>query len=114
MVSARRYYRYSLAGLHLRNPDGQIRQAILSHYEEGDPVFLVRESGKSRDPNAIAVLTEQGEQIGYLTRSDAASLASRMDAGEQFEAFIDEIFGDGHVKSADRCVIAVAKARNPE
>lgn len=52
------------------------RQAVLSQLCIGDPVSVVPEPHNQFDPNAIAVVTLQGEHIGYLPRDTAKYFAS--------------------------------------
>ena len=48
----------------------------------GQPLGLRRDAANEHDPNAIAVDTPDGEQLGWVPRELAAELAPRLDAGE--------------------------------
>ena len=52
----------------------------------GDRVRFERELGHSWDPNAIVVLTEDGQRIGYLERHLTADMARGIDGGRTFVA----------------------------
>lgn len=54
--------------------------------DPGAPLTLRREPGNPHDPNAIAVDTAGGEQLGWVPRELAAELAARLDAGEAHAA----------------------------
>jgi HIRAN domain len=55
------------------------RQAIVVKLKVGDAVILRREPTNPYDCNAIMVLRTNGEQIGYINRFLAATLASKFD-----------------------------------
>jgi hypothetical protein len=52
----------------------------------GRPLVLRRDASNEHDPNAIAVDTQGGEQLGWVPRDLAAELAPRLDAGEPWTA----------------------------
>jgi HIRAN domain len=52
----------------------------------GRPLVLRRDAANEHDPNAIAVDTLGGEQLGWVPRELAAELAPRLDAGEPWSA----------------------------
>jgi HIRAN domain len=47
----------------------------------GSELSLRRDPGNAHDPNAIAVLTRAGEQVGWVPRELALELAPQLDAG---------------------------------
>ena len=57
------------------------RQAIVAKLKVGETVILRREPTNPYDCNAIMVLRINGEQIGYINRFLAATLASKLDDG---------------------------------
>lgn len=69
------------------------RQAILATLQRGERLRLAREPHNPHDPNAIALITASGEQIGYLKRELARHLAPLMDAGVEYEASVSEVTG---------------------
>lgn len=68
-------------------------------------VDLHREAGNAFDPNAIQVIVN-GYHVGYVPKRLAASLAPRMDAGENVWA-PSVLIADGDITSA-RIVIHTA------
>lgn len=53
-------------------------QHALARATPGDSVMLVRDPGNQFDANAIFAATTSGQKLGYLSRVDAANLASSM------------------------------------
>ena len=54
----------------------------------GSTLTLRRDPGNEHDPNAIAVLTSGGEQLGWVPREVAAELAGNLDAGRAWSAIV--------------------------
>jgi hypothetical protein len=54
----------------------------------GTPVALRRDAGNPHDPNAIAVDTQSGEQLGWVPRELAVELARDLDAGTTWTAIV--------------------------
>ena len=52
----------------------------------GRALALRREPANEHDPNAIAVLTAAGEQVGWVPRELAAEIAPEIDAGTTWSA----------------------------
>lgn len=52
----------------------------------GRPLELRRDPGNPHDPNAIAVDTPGGDQVGWVPREIAAALAPELDAGRPWSA----------------------------
>lgn len=55
------------------------RQEVVARLQMGDRVWLEREPFNAYDTNAIRVLRNNGEQIGYINRHLAHSIAPVMD-----------------------------------
>ncbi len=53
---------------------------------EGDSCWLVREHDNPVDPNAVMVMHESGQKLGYLRRTIAQVLATHLDRGAIFDA----------------------------
>ena len=89
--------RTNVAGVTHRNSDGSSRQKILKRmqeeYYEGDLLYLESEPENPYDENAIKVMNAEDEQIGYLSRDLAKTLAKRMDNGEEFYVELLEVTG---------------------
>ena len=75
----------NLVGVQFRPAD--VRNLIWDMLVD-DEVTLEREPDNAHDPNAIRVLHETGEFIGFIERGVAASLAQWLDQGYQFRATI--------------------------
>ena len=56
------------------------RQAVVATLEIGEKIILRREPTNPYDTNAIRVERQSGEQIGYIDKYKASSLASVFDA----------------------------------
>jgi len=54
----------------------------------GAALRLRREPANEHDPNAIAVLTDGGAQIGWVPREVAAEIAAALDGGERWAAVV--------------------------
>jgi single-stranded-DNA-specific exonuclease len=85
-----------------------------SHYEDavkrcrpGDRLILKREPENPYDKNAVAVLGENGEQIGYLGRDNAEWVARLMDEGKSLEARVKWVTGGTRDKPSRGVVIDV-------
>ena len=52
----------------------------------GRPLVLRRDPANEHDPNAIAVLTADGEQVGWVPRELAAQITIELDAGAVWSA----------------------------
>ncbi len=60
-----------------------------------DKLNLVREANNPYDENAIAVLSKEGFQLGYLNRRIAQALAPAIDGGTKYYALVSEVTGGG-------------------
>ena len=56
------------------------RQAVVAKLKVGEKILLRREPSNPYDANAIRVERFSGQQIGYIDRFKAASLAPKFDA----------------------------------
>ena len=96
-----------------KNPDGTKRENIIKKCESGEEVMLVREPDNPYDKNAIAVLRESGEQIGYISRKYNERLAKHLDNGEPYYAFVEKIvkesFGLLGLFKRNRCIIIISQ-----
>jgi hypothetical protein len=86
-----RTYTLAVVGVSHKNEDGTDRQAIIKRCRAGDPLELRREPENRYDPNAIAVLLEDGRQIGYLSRENAEWVAEVMDRDRRVAVSIASI-----------------------
>jgi hypothetical protein len=77
-----------LAGESYHNADGSDRQVIIQKCDVGELLILEHEPDNPHDINAIRVLRETGEQIGYLPRDFAGEVISRTAKGDAFFAAV--------------------------
>lgn len=62
--------------------------------KEGTELVLSREPNNPYDRNAIAVLTTNGDRLGYLSKNTVAcQLAPKIDSGQRFGACVTSITG---------------------
>lgn len=73
-----RHFFTSVVGVTFDNDDGSSRQEILATCESFQPLRLEHEEDNPHDANAIAVRTEDGRQIGHLSRDVASDVWWRM------------------------------------
>lgn len=70
-------------------------ELIARYANAGDPVRLVRDHGNRYSRFAIAVMLENGLQIGFVPEEDAQYLAPCLDDGAKCAAWITKILGRG-------------------
>ena len=80
-------------GEHYENEDGSSRQEELARCAAGDMLQLVREPDNEHDPMAVAVMSERGIRVGYLSRERANWIGSKMDRGYDVRAIVHRIKG---------------------
>ena len=77
-----------VVGESFRNDDGSDRQAIIPRCRLGELLVLEPEPDNPHDINAMRVLTQRGEQVGYLERDFAGQVVSRSARGWGFHALV--------------------------
>jgi len=96
----------SIVGIDFPNPDKSRsnRRMEIMMCHPGDPVELRREPKNAFDANAVAIWSERGVQIGYVSAERAPLIAKRMQEGatsaifqalQGNTAYIRIRFGDG-------------------
>ncbi len=80
-----------IVGVTKDNPDGKNRQDILKRTMPGDMVELVRQYDNQYDPDAVAIIYKDGEQLGFLPKGDR--LSHYIDSGGSVSARIKKITG---------------------
>lgn len=86
--------RSKVAGVSHQNDNGSSRQEILSRCKMTD-IFTLKRCPIEEDPNGIILLRDNGEQVGWVTRTVAAELAPYMDKGTEYNARITALTGGG-------------------
>ena len=71
------------------------RQELIPQIRAGQSLRLVREPANPHDPHAIAVCTEDGRQLGYLSARLAGRLAPSVDAGTRYTVTASQVTGGG-------------------
>ena len=66
-----------IAGVGHKNANNTSRQRIVSESKLGELLILEHEKGNRHDANAIRVLRQNGEQLGYLPREIAYEVMQR-------------------------------------
>lgn len=87
-------------GVSFQNRDGSSRSEIIARLRPGEALWPVRDLAVPGHPNAIKLLTDRGEQVGYIATEISSSdgeegLASRMDRGIRVECRAKNVTGDG-------------------
>lgn len=99
-----------IVGVSHKNPDGSSRQKIIARCSVGERLRLVREPDNPHDSQAIAVVRESGEQLGYISSDVAFRLADEIDNGKRFAARISDITcgGDRSVRGVNILIDVLA------
>jgi len=85
-------YMLKLTATDMRNADGTERQTIITQCTIGEALRLERDSIRSHDSNAVAVLrASTGEQIGYIDQGNAPWVARLLDNRKAYLASIESI-----------------------
>lgn len=74
--------RTKVAGVTMKNKDGEHRQEILEKVDDNSILDLERDRFNDNDDNAIEVHSVYG-QIGFIPRAQAAKIAPLIDQGYQ-------------------------------
>ena len=73
-------YETKVVGVSKENEDGTLRQDFIrNEVSEDDKLQLEAEPANSFDPNAIKVLSKNGNQIGYLNKEMAEKVKPALD-----------------------------------
>ena len=67
---------------------GDSRQEIIGKLRREEPIHLIRLPDHPNDPNAVALFTQDGKDIGYLPRDVAEEIAPCLDAGSPVTATV--------------------------
>jgi hypothetical protein len=93
-----------------RNPDGTERQSIIRQIKPLETLHLCDELKNPLDPNVIAVLRDNGQQVGWLPDLYAPELRKDFTAGYRFMVIAVSITGGRPKQPAlgvDLCIISV-------
>jgi hypothetical protein len=88
------YHFYTkVAGISHLNDDGSDRQNIARKCRPWESLNLVHDESNPHDHNAIKVMRENGEQLGYLSSDLAAEVVEKTRAGYSYGVYVKEITG---------------------
>jgi hypothetical protein len=80
-----------VAGVSFANRDGVERQDVVEHCKPGEMLKLIPEPKNRFDHNAVAVVRQNGEQLGYLNRRLAEDVQNWTAKGEHWQAMVTKI-----------------------
>lgn len=78
----------AVVGLDFPNRDKSNRRFELALCRPGDAVELRPEPKNPVDPRAVAVFTDRGTQLGYLTAERCGLIGKRLRAGDAYQAVL--------------------------
>ena len=83
----------AVVGIDFPNENGTNRRSEAMMTPPGAPIDLVPEPKNKHDPNAIAVFSAQGVQLGYVSAERAPFVGLRIGRGEDVAAIFQGIDG---------------------
>jgi hypothetical protein len=90
-----RFMHADVVGVNYNNDDGESRQEIISRCVPFEPITLDHQEDNPYDKNAIAVLRDNGEQIGFLEKHLAKEFIGKTKRGYLFTSYTKTITGQG-------------------
>lgn len=99
-----------VAGVTHPNDDGSDRQTILRRCRPGEQVDLEHEEDNPYDPNAVRVLRENGEQLGYLNAGMARNVVADAMAGFMWAVYVTDLTGGTRGKPTRGANLLVVRA----
>ena len=91
-----------VVGVTFPNANGESRQNVLHHLQSqinsghSPAIKLFRDSNNSFDSQAVAVLDQQDQQIGFLSKSVVKTIAPILDSSLPVSVTISQITGGHH------------------
>ena len=86
-----------IAGVSYKNDNGTERQKILRKMKnegcKGEKLYLQLDPNNQYDKNAVKVLNQDNEQLGYLKHDVAMEISERLKRGEKVTVVVSEITG---------------------
>jgi hypothetical protein len=86
-------FRLPVVGSTWPNDDGSSRQDELAICRPGEAITLQRQPENPHDPRAVAILSARGVCVGYLSRTNAGWVGSKIDRGYDVRAIVERIKG---------------------
>ena len=107
------HYVVRVAGVSHQNDDGSHRQEILSRCKLGELLRLQRQPHHRHDKNAVQVLRQNGEMLGFIPKNEARLMAPEMDNGRRYVAVLTTLDGGHGSKRLRGAGILIAKVKEP-
>lgn len=104
-ANAVRHFYTKLVGVTFRNPNGENRQRIIERCKVREPLTFRHDEDNPADPNAVAVLRANGEQLGHLNRELAAEVVRKSERGFRYTAFITDLTGGDETRGVNILVV---------
>jgi hypothetical protein len=108
------HYVIRVAGVSHQNDDGSYRQEILSRCKPGEMRRLLRQPGHRHDKNAVQVLRQNGEMLGFIPKNEARLMAPEMDRGRRYVAVLTTLDGGHGSKRLRGAGIVIVKVKEPQ
>lgn len=88
-------YETKVVGVSKDNADGSSRQGIIRReVEEDDKLKVETEPDNLYDPNAVKVLSKNGNQIGYLNKEMAETIKPALDNQTEIHVTVKWVNGE--------------------
>jgi hypothetical protein len=88
-----RHFHTKIVGVSHQNADGSDRQRLIRECRLFETLVLDHEEDNPHDPNAVRVLRQTGEQLGYLGAELAEEIVWKSNNGYRFLVLIKDITG---------------------
>lgn len=82
-----------VVGVTKNNRDGKSRQKVIARCRPLEKLKLENEDDNPVDPNAVAVLRQDGQQLGYLKAELAEEVVRHSQQGYRYGVYITQITG---------------------
>lgn len=83
-----------LVGVTFRNEDGTSRRKLMQELKHHQELNLEPEPSNPKDANAMMVMNQYGEQLGYLSARVAEQVARGLRKGEFWRCFVSDLTGE--------------------
>ena len=81
----------NVVGESFKNSDGTNRQTAIARCRAGEQIQLRREFNNRHDPNAVAVVSARGVQIGYVSGEHSRWIGGKLDKGADVRAIAERV-----------------------
>ena len=95
IVPAVTHFCTDLADVTSNNRDGGSRQEIISRCRVWERLKIKQDKENPEDPKSVALVRENGEQVGYLKPDVAAEVSKNAAQGWRYAALVREFLPDG-------------------